>query len=206
MGANASSFACLHNSTIDFVKHYLCCNSASKSSLIRALQGHRGFKQPSLSCAADKIEDLFLSCQIEVIGDMCRWNYNHIWCLQGPERDLPSTSTAVSRKRRYFLCASRITFQFLPPSNCSSSHVNKPRETRFPVSCCGYRLVSCMLTIAVYFVYAQSFSSCSSASLSWRYDTIWCWSSPPLPPVLRLLIYQFGMVAVFGLLELQLCG
>ena len=103
MSANASSFASLHGNSTGFIKHYLRSKPASKSSLIQALQGHRGFKQPSLASAADKIEALIMSGHVEVIKDMCRWNYNCASSSHGVIRNLPSISTSVPRKRSRFL-------------------------------------------------------------------------------------------------------
>ena len=102
MNAGASSFEALHCSITDFVKDYIFRNAVSKDILIRALQGHSGFKQPSLGSATVKIEELMFTGQIEVIKFNCRWNHSLDALPQFPDRVLPSRSTATSRKRPFF--------------------------------------------------------------------------------------------------------
>ena len=106
MTASASSFEALHRSTTDFVKDYIFRNAVSKDTLIRALQGHSGFMQPSLGSATLKIEELMSTSQIEVIKGICRWNHSFVALPQVHDCVLPSRLTATSRKKPFFLSPS----------------------------------------------------------------------------------------------------
>ena len=106
MNASASSFEALHRSTTDFVTYYIFRNAASKDILIRALQGHSGFKQPSLGSATVKIEELMYTRNIEIIKGICRWNHSFVALPQVPDCVLPSISTAISRKMPFFFLPS----------------------------------------------------------------------------------------------------
>ena len=102
MNASASSFEALHRSTTGFVKDYIFRNAVSKDTVIRALQGHSGFPQPSLGSATVKVEELMSTGQIEVIKVICRWNHSFVALPQVPDCVLPSRSTATSRKKPFF--------------------------------------------------------------------------------------------------------
>ena len=106
MNASASSFEALHRSTTDFVKDYIFRNAVSKDTLIRALQGHSGFKQPSIGSATFQIKELMSTGQIEVIKGIYLWNHSFVALPQVPDRVLPSKSTATSRKKHFFLSPS----------------------------------------------------------------------------------------------------
>ena len=112
MNASASSFEALHCSTTDFVKDYIFRNAVSKDTLIRALQGHSGFKQPSLGSATVKIEELMFTRQIDVIKDICRWNHSFVALPQIPYCVSPSRSTATSTKRLFLLPPSLIFWYY----------------------------------------------------------------------------------------------
>ena len=102
MNASASSFEALHRSTIDFVKDYIFRNAVSKDMVIGDLQSYMGLAQPSLACAAVKIEKLIATCQVEVINGICNWNVSFDASPQATDRVLPSKSIASSRKRPFF--------------------------------------------------------------------------------------------------------
>ena len=106
MNAGASSFEALHCSITDFVKDYIFRNAVSKDTLIRAIQGHSGFKQPSFGSATVKIEELMSTGQIDVIKGICRWNHSFVALPQVSDCVLPSKSTATSRKRPFFVSPS----------------------------------------------------------------------------------------------------
>ena len=103
MNASASSFEALHRSTTDFVKDYIFRNAVSKVTVIRALQGHSGFPQPSLGSATVKNEELMVTGQIEVVKGICRWNLSLDALPQVTDCVLPSRSTDTSRKRPFLL-------------------------------------------------------------------------------------------------------
>ena len=102
MNASAASFEALHCSITNFVKDFTFRNAVSKDTVIRALQGHMGFAQPSLGSATVKIEELMVTGQIEVIKGICRWNHSLDALPQVTDRVLPSRSTATSRKMPFF--------------------------------------------------------------------------------------------------------
>ena len=103
MNASASSLEALHRSTIDFVKDYIFRNAVSKDTVIRALQGHSRFPQPSLGSATDKIEELMATGQIEVVKGICRWNLSFDELPQVTDRVPPSRATDTTRKRPFLL-------------------------------------------------------------------------------------------------------
>ena len=103
MNASVSSFEALHRSTIDFVKDYIFRNAVSKDTVIRALQGHRGFPQPSLGSASVKIEELLATRQIEVVKGICRWNPSLDELPQVTDGVPPSRATDTTRKKPFLL-------------------------------------------------------------------------------------------------------
>ena len=103
MNASASSFEALHCSITNFVKDFTFRNAVSKDTVIRALQGHMGFAQPSLACATTKIVEFIATGQIEVVKGICCWNASLDALPQVMYRVLPSKSNATSRKRPFLL-------------------------------------------------------------------------------------------------------
>ena len=103
MNASASSFEALHCSITNFVKDFTFRNAVSKDIVIGALQGHMELAQPSLACAAGKIEKLIATGQMEVVKGICRWNVSLDASSQATDRGLPTQSTATSRKRPFYV-------------------------------------------------------------------------------------------------------
>ena len=102
MNASASFFEALHCSITNFVKDFTFRNAVSKDIVIGALQGHMGLAQPSLACAAAKIEKLIATGQMEVVKGICRWNVSLDTLPSAVDCGLPSSPTATSRKRSFF--------------------------------------------------------------------------------------------------------